>query len=383
MLFDYSSILLALGFAGSCLAVTLFATWLSSRNETFILTWAIGLGLIVLHSFIYGAYVQRPATLLAMGAFVLLILGLALLYVASALFRGQRMSLPGTAAIIAVAFVVGLSGFAMGVDGVGFIMTNLVCAGFLFATAWQYAQARQEAPGAILGLVILYSLVGLSFVLCAGVLAWGRSWHLGHAPDNWAEEVNVVVSVAALAGIGALSLALNQARLARSHRRDARTDALTGLLNRRALFDLFNDSDLPPFTSVVVFDLDRFKMVNDTHGHPAGDEVLRRFADTLRWGVRSIDTVARLGGEEFAVVLPRSNSESAVQVAERIRRAFADLVVPAGDAEIRRTVSAGVATAGAAGHSFDEVLRNADDALYVAKRNGRDRVATEPLRLVS
>lgn len=205
---------------------------------------------------------------------------------------------------------------------------------------------------------------------------------LGHAPNNWAEELNLIVSIAALAGVGALSLALNQARLARSHRREARTDVLTGLLNRRALFDTFNDGDLPPFTSLVVFDLDDFKAINDTYGHALGDEVIRQFAATLRSEIRAIDTAARLGGEEFAVVLPRSRSETAVQVAERVRRAFGEASVATAKGALRCTVSAGVASAAAGGEPLSEVLRRADDALYVAKRNGRNRVVAEPLRLV-
>jgi diguanylate cyclase (GGDEF)-like protein len=242
--------------------------------------------------------------------------------------------------------------------------------------------ARAEAPGATLGLSALYALVAISFLLCAVVLVADGVLVLGQAPNNWAEELNLVVSIAALAGVGALSLALNQARLARSHRREARTDVLTGLLNRRALFDTFSERDLPPFTSLVVFDLDDFKAINDSHGHAVGDEVIRRFAATLRSEVRAIDTVARLGGEEFAIVLPRSRSESAIQVAERVRRTFGDVEVASEGGPIRCTVSAGVASAVTGGEPFSEVLRRADAALYVAKRNGRNRVVAEPLRLV-
>ncbi len=383
MSFDYSSLLLALGFAGACLAMTLFGTWLSARGERFILAWALGVLCIVAQVFVYGAYVAHPDVRLAMASFALLILGLVLLYTAAVLFRKRNISIGRKAVIAALALVAMVGGFATGMDGVGFIVANAVAMVLLFATAWQYAQAREEAPGAVLGLVVLYSIVGVSFALCALVLLADRAWYLGSAPDNWAEDLNVGVAVAAMAGVGALSLALNQTRLASSHRREARTDSLTGLLNRRALFDMFSERDLPPYTSVVVFDLDRFKVVNDTHGHAVGDEVLRRFADVLRSGVRRIDTVARLGGEEFAVVLPRSESESAVQVAERIRRAFAAVVVVAGDDKVQATVSAGIATATGAGQRFADVLRSADDALYAAKREGRDRVIAEPLRLVS
>ena len=379
---DNNSLLLSLGIAGGCLAITLFATWFSARKESFLLTWAVGTLLIVISVFLYSSYVTAPDTHKVVVSFMLLILGFTLIHAAAVQFRVARMSGWRIALIGGGALVVGLGAFATPYDGLGFILANLVAAALLFATAREYLLARAEAPGATLGLFALYGLVGITFLLCAVVLAADGSFVLGHAPTNWAEELNLVTSIAALAGVGALSLALNQARLARSHRRDAETDVLTGLLNRRAFFDQFSERDLPPFTSVVVFDLDRFKAINDDHGHAIGDAVLRRFGETLRSEVRMIDTPARLGGEEFALVLPRSTADLALQVAERVRRAFSGAAQEAGGRQLKCTVSAGIASAAGGGEPFSEVLRRADEALYVAKRNGRDRVVAEPLRLV-
>jgi diguanylate cyclase (GGDEF)-like protein len=280
------------------------------------------------------------------------------------------------------ALVVALPAFATRFDAIGIILSNLAVAALLFLTAREYWVGRREAPGPIMGLTALYALAGVSFIPCALVVIADGQLTLGRAPENWAENLNLVVGIAAVAGVGALSLALNQSRLARIHRREAMTDGLTGLLNRRAVFDLFNDRDLPPFTSIVVFDLDGFKAVNDGHGHAVGDEVLRRFAAAIKQEIRSTDTAARLGGEEFVLVLSRSDAESALQVAERIRRTFAEAAIETGAGALRSTVSAGVATVDAKGQPFEEVLRNADAALYAAKRNGRNRVIAEPLRLV-
>jgi diguanylate cyclase (GGDEF)-like protein len=379
---DYTSLLIALAFAGACLAVTMFAAWLSARTEGFLLTWAIGAALIVAHVLVYSVYVHEPRPVLAVLAFSLLTFGLTMIYAAAVQFRTRGFQIGSTVVVALAAQIVALAGFATSMDGVGFILANVVAAALLFATAWQYALVRQEAPGATLGLIILYSIVAVSFLLCATVLIANGSWVLGRAPDTWAENVNLAAAIGGIAGVGALSLALNQARIALSHRRDAETDMLTGLLNRRALFEKYDDQDLPPFTSVVVFDLDDFKAINDAHGHAVGDEVLRRFAATLRAGVRNIDTIARLGGEEFAVVLPRSGSETSVQVAERIRAAFANIVVDTDDGSVRCTVSAGVAATAAERRPFADVLRSADEALYSAKRSGRDKVVVEPFRLV-
>ncbi|WP_292252899.1 GGDEF domain-containing protein, partial [Mesorhizobium sp.] len=221
---------------------------------------------------------------------------------------------------------------------------------------------------------LLYSLTAASFVLCAAVLAWDGKLVLGHAPSNWAEDLSLVIVIASMTGIGALSLALNQGRLARHHQREAQTDALTGLLNRRALFDLHGKTPVNAFTAVVVFDLDGFKAINDQFGHAAGDEVLRVFAEVLCADLRPNDSVARMGGEEFAMVLRRILTEVAGATAERVRAAFAVRTVETETGPLCCTVSAGFAFGSTDGMSFDKVLSAADKALYAAKRAGRNRV---------
>jgi len=382
MLLDYNSLLIAIAFAAACLGVTLFAAWMAARTERFLLTWAAGAVLLVCSILLYSAYVVSPETYLVILAFAVHITSFAVFYGAAIQFRtGEPPFRPIMMAGIP-ALLVALPGYATPFDAIGFILSNLVVAALLFLTARQYWIGRREAPGPIMGLTALYAVAGVSFVICAMVLVAEGQWVLGRAPENWAENLNLVVGITAVAGVGAISLALNQSRIARTHRREAMTDGLTGLLNRRAIFDLFSDRDLPPFTSVIVFDLDGFKAVNDGHGHAVGDEVLRRFARAIKHSIRTTDTAARLGGEEFALVLPRSDAESALQVAERIRRDFAEAAIEAGGAKLRSTVSAGVATAGAKGQPFEDVLRSADSALYAAKRDGRNRVVAEPLRLV-
>jgi diguanylate cyclase (GGDEF)-like protein len=379
---DYNSLLIAIAFAGACLGITLFAAWLSARAEAFLLSWAVGALLLVASVLVYSAYVMSPAPYLVVLAFFVHITGFAVLYGAARQFRTGERPLRAILMVGIPALLVALPGYATPFDAIGFILSNLVVAALLFLTARQYWIGRREAPGPIMGLTALYALAGVSFVICAVVLIVDGQLALGRAPENWAENLNLVVGIAAIAGVGAISLALNQSRLARTHRREAMTDGLTGLLNRRAVFDMFNDRGLPPFTSVIVFDLDGFKAVNDGHGHAVGDEVLRRFASAIKQDIRATDTAARLGGEEFALVLPRSDADSALEVAERIRRTFAEDAIETGGKALRSTVSAGVATAGAKGQPFEEVLRNADAALYAAKRDGRNRVVAEPLRLV-
>jgi diguanylate cyclase (GGDEF)-like protein len=159
-------------------------------------------------------------------------------------------------------------------------------------------------------------------------------------------------------------------------RTQALTDELTGLYNRRhceaVLQAVLEDGRRHHrTTSIAYFDIDVFKSINDAFGHAAGDEALRRFAEILRTHTRAGDLVCRTGGEEFTVVLPRTNAAPARRVAERINEAVrAARLGPRADL----TVSAGVATAADSLDDFDRLVRRADGALLRAKRAGRDRV---------
>ncbi|HET9464974.1 MAG TPA: diguanylate cyclase [Gemmatimonadales bacterium] len=153
------------------------------------------------------------------------------------------------------------------------------------------------------------------------------------------------------------------------------SDSLTGLSNRRILTQRLSDELLRAqrqnhLFSVLMLDVDHFKKYNDAHGHPAGDEVLKRLAKILRASTRAGDCSARYGGEEFAVLLSGKGAEAALQLAERIRARVAEEEFPAG----KITVSAGIAEFPQHGHTADAVISSADEALYEAKRAGRNRV---------
>jgi diguanylate cyclase (GGDEF)-like protein len=173
------------------------------------------------------------------------------------------------------------------------------------------------------------------------------------------------------------TIALENARLHEEVRRQATTDELTGLVNRRRFMEAL-EAEVErarlfetPF-AVVLADLDDFKRINDDHGHHAGDLALRSFARLLSEQIRDFDVPGRVGGEEFAVLLPQTNVKEAMAVAGRIRDALSSESIDVGDGSVRLTASFGVADSGAS-TSTDELLRRADDALYSAKRAGKDR----------
>jgi len=374
MLLDYNSLLLAIGFSAACLAITLFVSWLAARSDGFLLTWAVGAALIVAHVFTYSAHVAQPSRALSLLAGGFFISGMAVIYVASRQFRTGIFSWRFLLAVLVPPLGLTLLPMLLGYDGLGYILWNASATVMMFATAREYWRGRDEAPQPIAVLTLLYIATGISFALCGGVLLWNRSWVLGHAPDNWAEDLSLLIVIASMTGIGGLSLALSQWRAAGSHRRDALTDTLTGLPNRRALFEAHGGDVLAADTAVVVFDLDEFKEINDRFGHAIGDRVLTLFARAVSKNVRASDVAARLGGEEFALVLPDTRPDVAIIIADRIRTAFSESAKLVPEVELDCTVSAGVAFVGREGESFEKALRRADQALYLAKRDGRNRV---------
>ncbi|UWU28517.1 GGDEF domain-containing protein [Rhizobium sp. WSM1274] len=374
MMLDYNSLLLALGVSAACLAVTLMGSWLVRRAETVLLTATVGLILVVSGIFVYSGYVNTPKTWLGVANFVLFHAGFATIWGAGKQFLTGRMSLLAIAIRALAAMVFSVVPMLSGYDGLAFIADNLAIALLLFATARQYWLARAEAPAPLLGITTLYTLTAISFVLCAAVLISDGKLVLGKAPSNWAEDLSLAVCIAGMTGIGALSLALHQWRLAARHRLDAITDPLTGLLNRRALFDQYGTRPMGTTTAVIVFDIDHFKSVNDRFGHAAGDRVLNVFAGELSAHCRTCDTAARLGGEEFVLVLKEIMPGRAELTAERIRRAFEAREIHIDDEVLTCTVSVGVAPGRSKSLDFDAMLSAADKALYVAKRAGRNRV---------
>lgn len=161
----------------------------------------------------------------------------------------------------------------------------------------------------------------------------------------------------------------------------ATTDSLTGLFNRRHFFTLTehwceNAPEIVKDISAMMIDIDHFKRINDTYGHPAGDQVLIQVAQTIQNTLRTDDILSRYGGEEFCLLLPNTNLAAAQQVAERIRQKIQELQIHFEGHIIQLTVSIGVADlANSPKHSVMGLLGHADQALYKAKHKGRNRCA--------
>jgi diguanylate cyclase (GGDEF)-like protein len=204
---------------------------------------------------------------------------------------------------------------------------------------------------------------------------------LGALLEDEGESLEAMLVNRGMTIVVLLGIAFLLTRVSASERllfRIATTDALTGILNRRHFMDQLGRERQRAVRyatsfSLLMLDIDHFKRINDTYGHPVGDEAIKAMAAAACKCLRPTDTIGRFGGEEFVVMLPHTDEAGAVMAAERIREAVANIVVPAGTADVRFTVSIGAAVY-VRGITVEQILECADKALYAAKSGGRNQV---------
>ncbi len=242
------------------------------------------------------------------------------------------------------------------------------------------AIAREFRPGTALTSSAVLCATALVFTLTSVAVLRGQAGAQALLPPLEVRQVTLVFVTSVLSIVVAFVQGyIVVMRLVNRLQHLSQHDSLTGLLNRRAIaqclareahrLQRFNE----PF-SVLLVDIDHFKRINDLLGHAAGDEVLRQVAQTLMEQGREVDRVARYGGEEFCVLLPHTEHEGALQAAERLRAAVHAREITWHDETLGVTISTGVACATDPTEPMDALLRRADEALYRAKAQGRNRV---------
>jgi diguanylate cyclase (GGDEF)-like protein len=229
---------------------------------------------------------------------------------------------------------------------------------------------RGAPPEPALGAFLTFPVVTGSRL--SGLLAVG-----GRAATRVSRETEAFLAQVA----NQASIVADNSRLFERVRNLSIRDSLTELFNHRHSLEVLEREfqrvgRYEGGLSLLMIDLDHFKKVNDAHGHPVGDAVLREVADLCRETLRAVDSLGRYGGEEFIAILPHTRREEALATAERLRRAVADHLFRVAGQELRLTVSIGVATFPADRvDSPASLVREADQALYRAKQGGRNRVA--------
>jgi diguanylate cyclase (GGDEF)-like protein len=253
------------------------------------------------------------------------------------------------------------------------VLSCLIIATYTFCTALELGRDRRRPTerGVLAPFVpLLHGIVFLSPIPLTLMTPPGAS------SDGWF-ALFALETLLYVLGAAFIIVIMAKEREALGHKAAAMTDPLTGLFNRRAFYDagqqLMNRlTRTHASVSVLAFDLDHFKSINDRFGHAVGDEALRQFGITARRNMRVTDVLARLGGEEFVAILPGTASDAAM-VAERLRAAFQAAGVEVAAHRVDATVSIGIASA-IAPASIDALLASADIALYRAKANGRNRI---------
>ncbi len=232
---------------------------------------------------------------------------------------------------------------------------------------------RKQWPAAVVPL--LHGLVLMLPVVVGDIVA---TPHKPFETSIWAAMFAIELVLYAVGTVFVIFMLVSE-RTVRAHKIAAYTDPLTGLFNRRGFADatsrmIAREGKAGRAVTVMIFDIDHFKSINDRFGHPAGDEILKHFSTVVTQCLRDTDVSGRIGGEEFAALLPCS-IEEAVIAADRVRLAFATSGIAVDDSPVETTVSIGVAS-GPANTDLDVLLAAADTALYQAKRSGRNRVET-------
>lgn len=312
-------------------------------------------------------------------AHTLLLLGYGFLFAGTRAFGGRQT--PGTAFLIAPLIwliAMRVPAIAADINLRVVVLSSLQCT-FVALMAYEFWRERAEPllsrwPAIILMITHIVLLVGRSVtVTVAPIESHGA---LFRSPVFAAMAFGTVLYTIAFAF---LLLSMTKERTVLRHKTASLIDPLTGLSNRRAFLSdaealiAARLSRSEPL-AVLLADLDHFKRINDRFGHAIGDQVLKVFAMTVRRNLGPHDLAGRLGGEEFAILLPGAREGAALELAERIRRAFAEAADGTGGHPVRGTVSIGVAALRIGTHDLLGLLDRADSALYQAKEAGRDRV---------
>ncbi|MFS8146674.1 GGDEF domain-containing protein [Rhizobium sp. BR 249] len=374
MLLDLRTIYFIVAVSCFVLGILQLAAYATGRFERWPLWWGLSNLFVGVGSFLVALRNFVPYAVSVDGGNVVTIAGYMLMFFAVRIFSGrvldQRIF---WLAIFLVSVPVLLIVSDPSAVSARLLYVSVICCFCDLAVAREAMSIVRREKLYSAGLLVgLYACTAMIFavrsILAATGEIGGPDPFGGSAVHNW-----MAVSAVAFIMLRSMAMVLMAAERSRNQLTElAHHDPLTGALNRGGLAQ-----HVPAFASqpisLLIIDIDHFKQLNDRHGHAAGDEILRLFADVSRGIVRSGDLLARQGGDEFLAVLKNVSREDAMAIAERLRLDFAAAVMQRPDLAVFPTLSIGVA-ARESGGEFERLVHKADEALYRSKREGRNRV---------
>jgi diguanylate cyclase (GGDEF)-like protein len=269
-----------------------------------------------------------------------------------------------------------MPGFSASTTG-RMIVSSLIVSNYTLVTAFELWSGRSEKLVTRWPAMLVLVLHGLIFPAQIPLTMWQPEGREAPLFSNGWIALLALETLLYVIATAFIVLAMAKERNERIHKTAASTDPLTGVPNRRAVIDTGNTlirraaaPDRP--VAALMFDLDFFKAINDRFGHAIGDRVLKVFASTATANLRSTDIFGRLGGEEFAAILPNMDIDAAVAAAERVRSAFMQAASEIDGHPVRGSLSAGITVTTDSATNLDALLSIADEALYVDKANGRN-----------
>ncbi|MCW5681581.1 MAG: GGDEF domain-containing protein [Xanthobacteraceae bacterium] len=379
MVLDIPTLVVVSIFVTAVLGVLLIFAWYQDRSIHALAWWGgayllggISAGMLSLQQFITSAISIDLAS-------ALLFIACGMSWSGARVFDGKNVQ-PFAMLAGAVIWMLAcqIPGFAESSPG-RIVVSSLIISNYTLFTAFELWNGRSERLHSRWPAVIVITLHGVVFpsqIPLTMVLPHDRL--AGAFSNGWVATLaleSLLYSIAA----AFILLEMAKERTERIHKQAAMIDPLTGVFNRRAITEAAKQilaREVRPTKpmAILMFDIDKFKSINDRFGHPVGDKVIKLLATTARNTLRQTDVFGRLGGEEFAAFLANTDERSAVIAAERVRLAFMAAAVNVEGIEINGTVSIGVSTTTNYQDEVDTLLGEADQALYAAKENGRNRV---------
>jgi diguanylate cyclase (GGDEF)-like protein len=309
----------------------------------------------------------------------LLLSGIGLIWAAIRAFEHRTAPLPAIFAGAAVWLVACAIPSFYAVVEWRIALLSLIAAAYSLAAASEFWRGRAEPLQGRM-LMVALCLMHAGVVTARAVAALTVPFVGGPLEGNWLQNLFMTEAPLFLIAGAFLGVSMVRERAERDLRMKAETDELTGVFNRRAFLEASRalvaearKSDEP--VVLLLFDLDHFKSINDRFGHAAGDRTLSLFAEIARSAIRGTDVFGRIGGEEFAALLPGCDPAVAERIADRIRGDLAAKAIVHGGMQVTATVSVGVASMAGPGADLETLMAWADEALYQSKRGGRDRVS--------